>query len=137
MKNLPENVSSERLKKLFEKNGNVTKVVLLPTKFGQGRLDVCFIHFAERSSALKAVKSTGNYEIDGNYLLIYVSMPYNMFSLNCFLIDYFKKQDTRYLCVLIFILADLQLNLAYVNSKGMFWRSPLLDIGQSRRTMMP
>ncbi|URE42424.1 hypothetical protein MUK42_14067 [Musa troglodytarum] len=37
VKNLPENVSSERLKELFERNGEVTKVVLPPAKAGQGK----------------------------------------------------------------------------------------------------
>ncbi|RWW68416.1 hypothetical protein BHE74_00024056 [Ensete ventricosum] len=48
VKNLPENVSSERLKELFERNGEVTKVVLPPAKAGQGKRDFGFVHFADR-----------------------------------------------------------------------------------------
>lgn len=66
MKNLPENVTSEQLKELFKCNGEVTKVVLPPAKTGQSKRDFGFIHFAERSSALKAVKATEKYEIDGS-----------------------------------------------------------------------
>ena len=67
LKNLPENVTPEKLRELFERHGEVTKVVLPPAKAGQKR-DFGFIHFAERSSALKAVKGTEKYEIDGNFL---------------------------------------------------------------------
>ncbi|RRT57439.1 hypothetical protein B296_00047259 [Ensete ventricosum] len=71
VKNLPENVSSERLKELFERNGEVTKVVLPPAKAGQGKRDFGFVHFADRSSALKAVKATEKFEIDGKYYFYY------------------------------------------------------------------
>ncbi|WOL18132.1 heterogeneous nuclear ribonucleoprotein R [Canna indica] len=40
VKNLPDNVSSGRLKKLFEQNGEVTMVVFPPAKFGQGKQDL-------------------------------------------------------------------------------------------------
>lgn len=70
VKNLPETVTSEQLKELFESNGEITKVVLPPAKAGQSKRDFGFIHFAERSSALKAVKGTEKYEIDGNYFVI-------------------------------------------------------------------
>ena len=68
VKNLPEGVTSEKLKALFERHGEVTKVVLPPSKTGQNKRDFGFIHFAERSSALKAVKGTEKYEIDGKFL---------------------------------------------------------------------
>lgn len=71
VKNLPENVSSERLKELFECNGEVTKVVLPPAKAGQGKRDFGFVHFADRSSALKAVKATEKFEIDGKFFLLF------------------------------------------------------------------
>jgi len=38
-----------------------------PGKSG-GKRDFGFIHYAERSSALKAVKDTEKYEIDGTFL---------------------------------------------------------------------
>lgn len=69
VKNLPETVTSEQLKELFENNGEITKVVLPPAKAGQSKRDFGFIHFAERSCALKAVKGTEKYEIDGNYFV--------------------------------------------------------------------
>ncbi|KAL5659842.1 hypothetical protein ACJX0J_026967, partial [Zea mays] len=55
--NLPENVSKQKIKDLFEKHGEVTIIVLPPAKAGHNR-DFGFVHFAERSSALKAVKGS-------------------------------------------------------------------------------
>lgn len=63
MKNIPENVSTEQLKEVFQHHGEVTKVVMPPGK--SGKRDFGFVHYAERSSALKAVKDTEKYEIDG------------------------------------------------------------------------
>ncbi|KAJ3692664.1 hypothetical protein LUZ60_011759 [Juncus effusus] len=74
IKNLPENVDKDKLKDLFEKNGEVTKVVLPPGKPGQKR-DFGFVHFAERSSALKAVKESERYEIDGQVLEVSMAKP--------------------------------------------------------------
>ncbi|KAG0496851.1 hypothetical protein HPP92_001542 [Vanilla planifolia] len=74
VKNLPENVSSEKLKELFERHGEITKVVLPPAKSGQKR-DFGFVHFAERSSALKAIKGTEKYEIDGHALEVSLAKP--------------------------------------------------------------
>ncbi|XP_038972949.1 heterogeneous nuclear ribonucleoprotein Q-like [Phoenix dactylifera] len=74
LKNLPENVTPEKLKELFGHHGEVTKVVLPPAKAGQKR-DFGFIHFAERSSALKAVKGTEKYEIDGHVLDVSLAKP--------------------------------------------------------------
>ncbi|GAU13697.1 hypothetical protein TSUD_348010, partial [Trifolium subterraneum] len=64
VKNIPENVTTDQLKELFRRHGEVTKVVMPPGKAG-GKRDFGFIHYAERSSALKAVKETEKYEIDG------------------------------------------------------------------------
>lgn len=75
VKNLPENVTSEKLKEIFGRHGEVTKVVLPPAKAGQNKRDFGFIHFAERSSALKAVKSTEKYEIDGHVLEAVLAKP--------------------------------------------------------------
>ncbi|TVU43657.1 hypothetical protein EJB05_10143 [Eragrostis curvula] len=74
VKNLPENVSKEKVKELFEKHGEVTKVVLPPAKAGHKR-DFGFVHFAERSSALKAVKGSEKYEIDGQALEVSMAKP--------------------------------------------------------------
>lgn len=74
LKNLPENVTQEKLKELFERHGEITKVVLPPSKSGQKR-DFGFIHFAERSSALKAVKGTEKYEIDGQVVEATLAKP--------------------------------------------------------------
>lgn len=68
VKNIPENTTTEQLKELFQRHGEVTKVVMPPAKSGQSKRDFGFIHFAERSSALKAVKDTEKHEIDGTFL---------------------------------------------------------------------
>lgn len=68
MKNLPKDITQDRLRQLFEHHGKVTKVVLPPAKAGHERSRFGFVHFAERSSAMKALKNTEKYEIDGNFL---------------------------------------------------------------------
>lgn len=67
MKNLPKNVSQDQLKKLFEHHGKITKVVLPPAKSGQEKSRIGFVHFGERSSAMKALKNTEKYELDGDH----------------------------------------------------------------------
>ncbi|KAK2965513.1 hypothetical protein RJ640_008863 [Escallonia rubra] len=63
VKNIPENTPSEQLKELFQRHGEVTKVVMPPAKSG-GKRDFGFVHFAERSSALKAIKDSEKYEVN-------------------------------------------------------------------------
>ncbi|KAJ9563356.1 hypothetical protein OSB04_008516 [Centaurea solstitialis] len=74
VKNIPENTPTEQLKELFQRHGEVTKVVMPPAKAG-GKRDFGFVHFAERSSALKAVKETEKYEIDGQVLEVVLAKP--------------------------------------------------------------
>lgn len=68
MKNIPENTPIEQLKELFQRHGEVTRAVMPPAKIGCKR-DFGFVHFAERSSALKAVKDGESYEVNGIYFL--------------------------------------------------------------------
>lgn len=75
VKNIPENTSTEQLKELFQRHGEVTKVVMPPGKGGQGKRDFGFVHYAERSSALKAVKESEKYEIDGQPLEVVLAKP--------------------------------------------------------------
>ncbi|XP_042480631.1 heterogeneous nuclear ribonucleoprotein Q isoform X1 [Macadamia integrifolia] len=77
VKNLPDNTTPEQLKELFQRHGEVTKVVLPPAKAGQSKREFGFIHFAERSSALKAVKETEKYEISGHALDVSLAKPQN------------------------------------------------------------
>ncbi|KAF8379929.1 hypothetical protein HHK36_027394 [Tetracentron sinense] len=77
VKNLPDNTTPEQLKELFKRHGEVTKVVLPPVKAGHGKRDFGFIYYAERSSALKAVKETEKYEIDGYVLDVSLAKPQN------------------------------------------------------------
>ncbi|PON75495.1 Splicing factor-like protein [Parasponia andersonii] len=75
VKNIPENTTTEQLKELFQRHGEVTKVVMPPGKGGQGKRDFGFVHYAERSSALRAVKDTEKYEIDGQALEVVLAKP--------------------------------------------------------------
>ncbi|KAM6600120.1 hypothetical protein CsatA_019729 [Cannabis sativa] len=75
VKNIPENTTTEQLKELFQRHGEVTKVVMPPGKGGQGKRDFGFVHYAERSSALKAVKDSEKYEIDGQALEVVLAKP--------------------------------------------------------------
>lgn len=75
VKNLPKNITQDQLKQLFEHHGKITKVVLPPAKSGQEKSRIGFVHFAERSSAMKALKNTEKYEIDGDhYFTLLVSL---------------------------------------------------------------
>ncbi|KAG2725664.1 hypothetical protein I3760_01G076500 [Carya illinoinensis] len=74
VKNIPENTSTEKLKELFQHHGELKKVVMPPGKAG-GKRDFGFIHYAERSSALKAVKDAEKYEIDGQVLDVALAKP--------------------------------------------------------------
>ncbi|KAJ0021224.1 hypothetical protein Pint_31881 [Pistacia integerrima] len=75
VKNLPKNVTQDQLKKLFEHHGKITKVVLPPAKSGQEKNRIGFVHFAERSSAMKALKNTEKYELDGQVLECSLAKP--------------------------------------------------------------
>jgi len=69
VKNLPKDVTQDDLKELFGYHGKITKVVLPPAKAGHENRRFGFVHFAERSSAMKALKNTEKYELDGNEAL--------------------------------------------------------------------
>nr|XP_016448228.1 PREDICTED: heterogeneous nuclear ribonucleoprotein R [Nicotiana tabacum] len=75
VKNLPKNITQDKLKELFEHHGKITKVVLPPAKPGQEQSRYGFVHFAERSSAMKALKNTERYEIDGKILECSLAKP--------------------------------------------------------------
>lgn len=75
VKNLPKNVTQDQLRKSFEHHGKITKVVLPPAKPGHENSRFGFVHFAERSSAMKALKNTEKYEIDGQVLECSLAKP--------------------------------------------------------------
>uniref|UniRef100_A0A6N2LG74 RRM domain-containing protein n=1 Tax=Salix viminalis TaxID=40686 RepID=A0A6N2LG74_SALVM len=75
-KNLPEDITQDCLRQLFEHHGKVTKVVLPPAKPGHEKSRFGFVHFAERSSAMKALKNTEKYEIDGQVLDCSLAKPH-------------------------------------------------------------
>ncbi|KAL1566145.1 heterogeneous nuclear ribonucleoprotein Q isoform X2 [Salvia divinorum] len=75
VKNLPKDVTQDQLKELFEHHGKITKVVLPPAKPGQEKSRYGFVHFAERSSAMKALKNTEKYEIDGQVVECSLAKP--------------------------------------------------------------
>ncbi|MED6123117.1 hypothetical protein PIB30_046219 [Stylosanthes scabra] len=63
------------MKKLFEHHGKITKVVLPPPKSGHEKNRICFVHFAERSSAMKALTNTERYELEGQILDCSLAKP--------------------------------------------------------------
>ncbi|XP_008662372.3 heterogeneous nuclear ribonucleoprotein Q isoform X3 [Zea mays] len=74
VKNLPKAVTQEQLKKLFEHLGEVTKVVIPPAKAGhENRYG--FVHFKERSMAMKALEDTERFELDGQLLDCSLAKP--------------------------------------------------------------
>ncbi|KAK3205697.1 hypothetical protein Dsin_019743 [Dipteronia sinensis] len=75
VKNLPKNVTQDQLKKIFEHHGKITKVVLPPAKSGQEKNRIGFVHFSERSSAMKALNNTEKYELDGQVLEASLAKP--------------------------------------------------------------
>ncbi|KAF5447490.1 hypothetical protein F2P56_033044 [Juglans regia] len=75
VKNLPKNITQNQLKKLFEHHGKITKVVLPPAKSGKEKSRIGFVHFAERSIAMKALKNTEKYELDGQVLECSLAKP--------------------------------------------------------------
>lgn len=80
VRNLPDTVSEEQLQKLFERHGEVTKVVLPSTKPGQAKRDFGFVHFADRAQALKAIEKTEVYELEGEVILLDVPCQSEKFS---------------------------------------------------------
>ncbi|GFQ06095.1 heterogeneous nuclear ribonucleoprotein q [Phtheirospermum japonicum] len=75
VKNLPKDITQDQLKGLFDRHGKITKVVLPPAKPGQEKSRYGFVHFAERSSAMKALKNTEKYEIDGQVVECSLAKP--------------------------------------------------------------
>lgn len=75
VKNLPKHINQDKLKELFEHHGKITKVVLPPAKPGQEQSRYGFVHFADRASAMKALKNTEKYEIDGKLLECSLAKP--------------------------------------------------------------
>lgn len=64
MKNLPKDVTDKQIRELFERHGEIEKVVLPPPKAGHEKR-YAFVHFRERASAMKALQNTERYELDG------------------------------------------------------------------------
>ncbi|CAM8941949.1 unnamed protein product [Rhodiola kirilowii] len=75
VKNIPDNTTTDQLKEVFQPYGEVTKVVMPPSKSGSAKRDFGFVHFAERSSALKAVSNSEIHEIDGQKLEVALAKP--------------------------------------------------------------
>lgn len=67
VRNLPESATQEQVWKLFEPHGEISKVVLPQSKPGQAKRDFGFIHYVDRSSALRAVEKGEKYELDGTF----------------------------------------------------------------------
>ncbi|KAH7278342.1 hypothetical protein KP509_38G037000 [Ceratopteris richardii] len=75
VRNLPESATQEQIVKLFERHGEISKVVFPQSKPGQPKRDFGFIHYVERSSALKAVEKGEKYELEGRELEASLAKP--------------------------------------------------------------
>ncbi|KAL9676945.1 hypothetical protein QQ045_005167 [Rhodiola kirilowii] len=76
VKNIPDDITIEQLKELFQRHGEVTKVVMPPPKSGDSnKRNFGFVHYSERSSALKAVTDSETYEIKGKLLEVNLAKP--------------------------------------------------------------
>lgn len=75
VRNLPENVTEEQLRELFGRHGEVTKVVLLEQKPGQPKRDFGFVHYADHSSAMKAIEKTEKYTLEDRELSVSLARP--------------------------------------------------------------
>ncbi|KAH7681944.1 RNA recognition motif domain-containing protein [Dioscorea alata] len=67
VKNLPNNVTEDQLRRLFEHHGKITEVQLPTPKFEQEDR-YGFVHFSERSGARKALRNSERYHVDGRVL---------------------------------------------------------------------
>ncbi|CAA7405362.1 unnamed protein product [Spirodela intermedia] len=70
-----QNVTQDQVKELFKHHGEISKVVLPPAKSGQENSRFGFVHFAERSMAMKALKNTEKYELEGQVLDCSLAKP--------------------------------------------------------------
>ncbi|RZC78615.1 hypothetical protein C5167_002826 [Papaver somniferum] len=75
VKNLPSDITQDKLREMYEHHGEITKVVLPPAKSGQENSRFGFLHFAERASAMNAIKDTEKYEIDGQVIDCSLAKP--------------------------------------------------------------
>jgi len=75
VKNLPRDITQDQLKELFRHHGKITKLVLPPAKSGREKSRYGFVHFADRSSAMKAIEDTEKYELDGQVLECSLAKP--------------------------------------------------------------
>ncbi|KAF0890101.1 hypothetical protein E2562_037671 [Oryza meyeriana var. granulata] len=74
VKNLPKNVTQAQLKKLFEHHGEITKIVLPPSRGGHDNR-YGFVHFKDRSMAMRSLQNTERYELDGQVLDCSLAKP--------------------------------------------------------------
>lgn len=75
VKNIPDDSTIDQLKELFERHGEVMKVVLPQPKSGDNnKRSFGFVYYAERSSAIKAVKESQTYEIKGKLFSFHCSL---------------------------------------------------------------
>lgn len=76
VRNLPINITESRLGKLFEHHGKIIKMIIPHAKDEYQKSRYGFIHFAESSSARRALDDTKIHEIDGRSFHLYlVSTP--------------------------------------------------------------
>jgi len=78
VRDLPENVTVEQIRELFEPDlghryGEVTKIILLEQKLGPAKRVFGFVHFADHSSAMKAIEKVEKYAFWNRELSIFLA----------------------------------------------------------------
>ena len=80
IKNLPVNISEDKLKKHFSSLGNITDIKILKTKEGKSR-KLAFIGYHNDTDAHKAVKYFNKSFIDSSKMLVEMALPFGDASL--------------------------------------------------------
>ncbi|KAL8158834.1 hypothetical protein V2J09_000371, partial [Rumex salicifolius] len=75
VKNLPKNITQEKLQEAFGRHGKISKVVLPSAKPGHENSRFGFVHYVDKSSAMKALKHSERHEIDGRLLECSLAKP--------------------------------------------------------------
>lgn len=73
--NLPWSTTSDSLKELFSKFGEVVEAVVITDKFTGRSKGFGFVTFADEKMAEKAVAEGANMELDGRKIVVNVAKP--------------------------------------------------------------
>jgi len=75
VRHLPDKVTEESLRKLFEPFGKITRVIMPTQKPGQKRRDFGFVHYGERAHALAAIEGVNGKQFEDRKLEVTLAKP--------------------------------------------------------------